>query len=156
MSPPTALTPVRDALCAESELQAKVMDGLGAMKPNDKSFIEPAIRSRFQDSLDTDQALIEEYRHDHRWDYLLGHDSQILIAVEPHSAKTDEISEVIKKKHSLQQQLRSHLKDGRVISRWLWVASGRTAFQKVTQVQTKLSQHGITFVGRQVMAKHLP
>jgi hypothetical protein len=95
MSSPTALTPVRDALCAESELQAKVMDGLGAMKPNDKSFIEPAIRSRFQDSLDTDQALIEEYRHDHR-------------------------------------------------------------FQKVTQVQTKLSQHGITFVGRQVMAKHLP
>jgi hypothetical protein len=155
MSSPTVLSPVRDALEDESSLHPKVMDGLGAMKPKDKDCIDPAIRCEFQDSLDTDLAFIESNRQDHRWDYLLGHDNQILVAVEPHSAKTDEISVVIRKRDALQQQMSSHLKGGKGISKWLWVASGRTDFQKVTQAQRKLSQHGITFVGRQVKAKHL-
>lgn len=155
MSSPAVLSPVRDALEGESSLHSKVMDGLGAMKPKDKDFIDPAIRSKFQDSLDTDLAFIESHRQDHRWDYLLGHDSQILVAVEPHSAKTDEISVVISKKAALEKQMSSHLKGGKGISKWLWVASGRTDFQKVSQARITLSQHGISFVGRQVMAKHL-
>ena len=155
MSSPAVLSPVRDALEGESSLHSKVMNGLGAMKPKDIDFIDSEIRRKFQDSIDTDLAFIECHRQDHRWDYLLGHDSQILVAVEPHSAKTDEISVVIRKKDALQRQMRSHLKAGKGISKWLWVASGSTDFQKVSQARIKLSQHGISFVGRKVMAKHL-
>jgi hypothetical protein len=148
-------TPVRDALIDSSDLAEHVQDGLGAVKDRDKSFIEVSIRAKFTDSLDTDAAFRAGRDQDPRWDYLLGHENRQLIAIEPHSAKTDEINAVINKKRAVLLQLQGHLKENKSISRWLWVASGRVAFPKDSQFQRRLSQHGITFVGSCVMEKHL-
>jgi hypothetical protein len=148
-------TTVREALIDSSDLADHVQDGLGAVKDRDKRFIEVSIRAKFTDSLDTDEAFRAGRDQEPRWDYLLGHENRQLIAVEPHSAKTDEINAVINKKRAVLLQLQGHLKENKSISRWLWVASGRVAFPKDSQFQRRLSQHGITFVGSCVMEKHL-
>jgi hypothetical protein len=149
-------TPVREALVAQSMLAFHIQDGLGAVKDKDKPFIDASIRTQFADSLDTDEAFRVGRDQEPRWDYLLGHEKVGLVAVEPHSAKTDEVDAVVNKKKALQQQLQDHLMDGKVISTWLWVASGTVCFPRGSKHEIKLSQAGIKFVGRRVMAKHLP
>jgi hypothetical protein len=146
---------VRNALTDRSAINALVRDGLGAVKDKDKQFIDPSIRTQFVDSIDTDEAFRVGREQEPRWDYLLGHKNRSLIAVEPHSAKTDEIQAVINKKRALTRQLNGHLKDGTDISKWLWVASGTICFPRGSIYQLKLSQAGIKFVGRSVLAKHL-
>jgi hypothetical protein len=115
-------TPVREALAAHSTITAFVQDGMGAVKDKDKKFINASIRTQFSDSLDTDEAFRVGRDQEPRWDYLLGQENRSLIAVEPHSAKTDEIKAVINKKRALTQQRNGHLKPGMQISKWLWVA----------------------------------
>jgi hypothetical protein len=149
-------TPVREALVAQSMLAFHIQDGLGAVKDKDKPFIDASIRTQFADSLDTDEAFRVGRDQEPRWDYLLGHEKVGLVAVEPHSAKTDEVDAVVNKKKALQQQLQDHLMDGKVISTWLWVASGTVCFPRGSKHEIKLSQAGIKFVGRRVIAKHLP
>jgi hypothetical protein len=149
-------TPVREALVAQSMLAFHIQDGLGAVKDKDKPFIDASIRTQFADSLDTDEAFRVGRDQEPRWDYLLGHEKVGLVAVEPHSAKTDEVDAVVNKKKALQQQLQDHLMDGKVISTWLWVASGTICFPRGSKHEIKLSQAGIKFVGRRVIAKHLP
>jgi hypothetical protein len=148
-------TPVREALAAHSTITAFVQDGMGAVKDKDKKFIDASIRTQFADSLDTDEAFRVGRDQEPRWDYLLGHENRSLIAVEPHSAKTDEIQAVINKKRALRQQLNGHLKDGMHISKWLWVASGPVCFPRGSKYEILLSQAGIKFVGRCVLVKHL-
>ncbi len=148
-------TPIRKALTAQSMINALVQDGIGAIKDNDKRCLDTSIRTQFADSLDTDEAFRVGRDQEPRWDYLLGHENRNLIAVEPHSAKTDEIKAVINKKRALIQQLNGHLKDGTHISKWLWVASGTVCFPRGSKYEISLSQAGIKFVGRCVLAKHL-
>lgn len=151
----TRSTPIRKALTAQSTIKALVQDGIGAIKDNNKRFLDASIRTQFADSLDTDEAFRVGHDQEPRWDYLLGHENRRIIAVEPHSAKTDEIQAVINKKMALIKQLNGHLKDGTRISKWLWVASGTVCFPRGSLYQLKLSQAGIKFVGRSVLAKHL-
>lgn len=115
MSSSRRCTPVREALVAQSALAVDVQDGLGAVKDKDKPFIDASIRTQFADSLDTDEAFRVGHDQESRWDYLLGHERG-LVAVEPHSAKTDEVDVVVNKKKALQQQLHGHLKDGKTIA----------------------------------------
>jgi hypothetical protein len=150
-------TPVRRALRKDSSLLPSVQDGLGAVKSKHRDYFEEAIRSAFADSLDADEALREGHDRENRWDYLLGHGaSQALIGVEPHSAKEDEISAVIKKRAAVIEQLRTHLREGVKIAKWLWVASGKVHFASTEKARFRLDQNGIEFVGKRVMAKHVP
>lgn len=150
-------TPVRRALREESALLQRVEDGLGAVASCHLDYFDAAIRSAFADSLDVDEAMRPGHADANRWDYLLGHaGSQALIAVEPHSAKEEEISTVIKKRSAAIKQLGAHLRDGVKIARWLWVASGKVHFANTEQARFRLDQNGIEFVGRRVSPKHLP
>lgn len=76
-----------------------MVDGLGAIKVAHRGYFEIAVRPAFADSLDLDEALKQGHEQENRWDYLLGHSpSGDVVAVEPHSAKPDEITTVIKKR----------------------------------------------------------
>ena len=152
-----AKTPVRVALVVDSPLQASVVDGLGAVKAAHRDYFEVAIRPAFADSLDLDDALKPGHEQENRWDYLLGHSSSGgVVAVEPHSAKQDEISTVIKKRSAAKDQLNGHMRDGVRIVKWLWVASGKVHFADTEKVRRLLDQNGIEFVGTKVAGKHLP
>jgi hypothetical protein len=152
-----AKTPVRVALLVNSSLRPLVVDGLGAVKAVHREYFEVAIRPAFADSLDLDEALKLGHEQENRWDYLLGHSqSGGVVAVEPHSAKHDEITTVIKKRSAAREQLQGHLRDGVRIVKWLWVASGKVHFADTEKVRRLLDQNGIEFVGTKVVGKHLP
>jgi hypothetical protein len=150
------VTPVRNLLLNPGPLVAHVKKGLGALKSVDKKHVEPTLRPRFADSLDLDSALLAEHPDENRWDYLLGDDeTDTVVALEPHSAKSDEVSTVIRKKQQASLQLRTHLKPGRGVARWFWVASGTVQFPNVDKVEKRLAEHGITFIGPVLKKKHL-
>jgi len=58
---------------------------------------------------------------------------------------------------TLSQQVKPgpHLKAGKGIHRWFWVASGTVQFPNVDKVEKRLAEHGITFVGPILKKKHL-
>lgn len=150
-------TPVRNALRKESPLLPLVADGLGALKNAHRDYFDAAIRQLFADSLDLDKAMQPGHEQANRWDYLLGHaPSGNVVAVEPHSAKQDEVTAVIKKRAAAREQMKGHLRDGARVTKWLWVASGKVHFANTEKVKLRLDQHGIEFVGTKVNARHLP
>jgi hypothetical protein len=121
------------------------------------NYVVAEIRSAFADSLDLDNALLAGLEQQHRWDYLLGHtNTRKVIGLEPHSAKSDQISTVISKKNAALTQLRPHLQDGARVSAWLWVASGKVHFADTENARRRLDQNGIQFVGTRLLEKHLP
>lgn len=150
-------TPVRSALRKDSTLLPLVADGLGAVKSAHRNYFDTAIRQTFADSLDLDKAMQTGHEQANRWDYLLGHaPSGSVVAVEPHSAKQDEITTVINKRVAAREQIQGHLSDGARVTKWLWVASGKVHFAKTEKAIRRLDQHGIEFVGTKITAKHLP
>lgn len=150
-------TPVRLLLLPKSPLAAGVRDGLGALKQADKRLVDEEIRPSFVDSIDIDEGLRAGREQENRWDYLLGHDETLtVVALEPHSAYTNEVSTVVAKKRAARQQLRDHLKPGSKIAAWFWVASGKVDFVPHDKVIRRLDQEGITFVGGMLRAKDLP
>ncbi|MFZ2652679.1 MAG: hypothetical protein WA210_21475 [Burkholderiaceae bacterium] len=150
-------TPLRRALREDSLLVACIADGLGAVKIAHRGYFDPTIRSAFADSLDLDEALSQGHEQENRWDYLLGYaPTREVVAVEPHSAKQDEITTVINKRFHAREQLKDHLRAGARITKWLWVASGRVHFADTEKARRRLDQHGIEFVGRRVELRHLP
>jgi hypothetical protein len=150
-------TPVRRALRTDSALQSRVEDGIAALKKAHRDYLHQDIRAAFADSLDVDEGLRKGREQENRWDYLLGHEeSRDVVALEPHSAKQDEISTVIRKRKSALAQLRAHLRDDARVAKWLWVASGKGQFANTEKAKLLLDQNGIEFVGTQVLAKHLP
>lgn len=149
-------TPVRNALRQDSALLSSVADGLGAVETGHRDYFDTAIRKSFGDSLDLDRAMAPGREQENRWDYLVGHSpSGSVIAVEPHSAKQEEITTVIKKRVAAREQIKEHLRDGVQIAKWLWVASGNVHFANTEKVKLRLDQSGIEFVGKKVTSKHL-
>lgn len=150
-------TPIRDGLSADSVLLPLVEDGLGALLRAHRSMIAADVREAFSDSLDIDGALKKGREQEHRWDYLLGHaPTQKIVGLEPHSAKNDEITTVIDKRRDALEQLKGHLKPGVKVERWYWVASGSVYFNPFEKATIRLANHGIAFIGKALLSKHLP
>jgi hypothetical protein len=149
-------TPIRSALRPESHLLPLVVNGLGALARNHRALFVGESGRDFADSLEIDKNLKEGRDQENRWDYLVGHGpTGLLIAVEPHSAKTAEVSTLLRKKEAAKRQLRGHLREGVRIEKWLWVTDKRVRFANTENVRIKLDMSGITFVGRAIHAKDL-
>jgi hypothetical protein len=100
------------------------------------------------DSLNLDGATSAEYPNANRWDYIVAvRATRTLVAVEPHSARDDEIATVIAKKQHSSRVLRDHLKEEWRISAWIWVSSSRVKFSKMDPALRRLNQNGIRFAG---------
>lgn len=150
-------TPVRRALREGSALLSAVADGLGAVKAAHRAFFDDGVRRDFADSLDLDEAMRQGREGENRWDYLLGHArSGEVVAVEPHSARQDEITTVIRKRTAAREQLQGHLREGVRVTKWLWVAPGKVHFADTEKVRRQLDQNGIEFAGTKIAARHLP
>jgi len=136
---------------------AGLKSGLSALRKADRALIDHDVRQTFAESLDLDSALRARHPQDRRWDYLLGHaPSTSMVGLEPHSAKQDEISAVIAKRRAALAYLRDHLRPGKRVVSWFWVASGRVFFADTEKARRRLDQAGIKFVGTRLLEKHLP
>jgi hypothetical protein len=144
-----------ESLIPASDLLASVCPGLQAVTQEHKSRIDDDCRDQFSESLDLDQALLAAHPSEHRWDYLGHSKGRQLIAVETHTAADGEVSVLVKKRDRARIQLRSHLKPSAQIAKWLWIASGRHQILDRERAGRLLAQHGITYVGQRLSAKHL-
>jgi hypothetical protein len=143
-------------LRSDSTLLPSVKEDLGALTDADRGFLDEEVRPTFADSLDLDGALRSDHPTSSRWDYLLGHvPGHALVGMEVHTASTGEVSVLIDKKRAALDQLRPHLRAGRSVDHWLWVAAGSVKILDLDKARQRLDQHGITFVGKKVLAKHL-
>jgi hypothetical protein len=151
-------TPIRASFVAGSDLLLLVCEGVQALKKGHKNkLLHDDIRASFSDSIDIDQAFLEGHEQENRWDYLLGHKaSSTVIALEPHSAKTDQISTVIAKRKAAMEQLRIHLKPGAVVVDWFWVASGTVDFADTEKARLRLDQNGTRSKRYQVRRRQAP
>ncbi|MCA8135684.1 hypothetical protein [Burkholderia cepacia] len=157
MKKPASKTPIRNALIKDSSLLTSVSNGLDAVETTHRSLFDSTVRSAFADSLNLDEATKQGREQENRWDYLVGHlPSGEVVAVEPHSAKHDEISTVIRKRTAARDHLKEHLRDGAKVQKWLWVTSGKVHFADTEKARRLLDQHGIEFVGTKILPKHLP
>lgn len=151
------MSTIRARLVAGSRLRDLVEDGVRAVERAHLRLIEEDIRSSFDDSVDIDMAFAKGHEQENRWDYLLGHtDSERIVALEPHSAHNKEISTVIKKREASLRHLRDHLKPGMFVAEWFWVASGKVDFMPMDKAMIRLTENGIKFVGKALLAKALP
>ena len=149
-------TPIRAGLRKNSSLLGHVYDGIQALKKSHRGTIEGPVRDIVVDSIDLDSALQESYPNAPRWDYLVGlDDPRHVIAIEPHSARSDQVSVVIEKKKHAMLQLSTHLGAGVSVRAWYWIASGTTQFNALERERLRLVKHGITFVGRALTSKYL-
>lgn len=149
-------TSVRKALKSESPLQGHIKDSLGAIEKSHRAYFDESIRTDFIDSIDIDKALAKGREQENRWDYLLGHrPTNRVIGIEPHSAKNDEISTVIRKLEAAKRQLKEHLCDGAFVSDWFWVASGKVHLAPFEKATIRLAQSGIKFIGRKLTNKDI-
>lgn len=148
--------PITDALVASSSLRAGVRGGLGALEKSHRRLLQEDVRTAFAESLEIDGNLLKGREQSNRWDYLLGHKtSSHIVGLEPHSAATKEVSAVIRKRDAAIEQLRPHLRAGKKVSEWYWVASGRVDFVPHDKMMRRLEQAGITFVGGALGARHI-
>lgn len=149
-------TPIRLAMKKDSRLLRSIQDGLGALAKAHRKHIAADVRALVADSLDIDTNLREGNEQASRWDYLLGLDlGSSVVALEPHSAYTSQVSTVIEKRRSARKQLAAHLRPGAQVSAWYWVASGKVDFVPHDKAMRRLDQEGITFVGAQLKKQHL-
>lgn len=150
-------TPTRAMLLASSALQPSVASGLIAVEQKDRKYIDTKVRKAFNDSLNLDKAMQPQYPQENRWDYLLGHKaSGDVIGLEPHSAKEDQVSKVIKKRRKALEHLRDHLRQGKQVADWCWVASSSVEFADTEKTRIRLADNGINFVGTRLLERHLP
>ena len=148
--------PLRAALRDTSTLIPRIQPGVQALSASARESIGAELRRDFADSLALDEALRVGNDQARRWDYLLGYNARsAVVGLEPHPAHTSEVSVVIEKRKAARAQLRTHLRDGRGVDAWFWVASGKVAFVPHEKQITRLAQEGIQFVGGQLKAKDL-
>lgn len=145
--------PVTRALGA-SKLASAVKPGLQAMGQHSGRIDQP-LRGAFLDAIDLDEATRADHPNDHRWDYLLGHESSNIVAVEVHSAETSQVSVVIAKKERSRAHLRAHLRSGCGVAAWYWVASSKVDLVPLDKQKLRLDQSGIQMVGKTLLKKHL-
>lgn len=134
-------------------LEGAYQPGLQAMSEADRARIYANDRARFVGSVNLDAALAESHPNDSRWDYGLGLTidkvSDSVVWVEVHPASSAHVQEVLDKLHWLMEWLRhsAPLLDA-MPAEFVWVATGKVAFQKNSPQRKKLAKAGIRFAGK--------
>jgi hypothetical protein len=137
-----------NALIPNSSLRPSVINGAGAIKRKDSQLFSVPGKQMISDSLDLDKAVELQYPNDNRWDYLFSlRTLNKLVAVEPHTAKDDQISVVIEKKKKALIHIRGHFHPQHNIANWIWIPSKKVSFSRMENARRRLDKHGIEFNG---------
>lgn len=121
--------------------------GLRALGSN-SSKIRPKDSQKCEGSVDIDSAVRDRYPNSSRWDYALGYDRKTHF-VEVHTAKTDEVSSVLKKLQWLKDFLIQDAPDlNKEPKAFHWVASGRVSILPNSHQARQLAKQGIKVIGQ--------
>ncbi len=128
--------------------------GKQAMENGHRSLVTCAPPGRLTGSIDLDAALRQRRPNDNRWDYGLGYKPangrERAIWVEVHSAKTSEVTRVLRKLRWLKNWLNEEAHDLRRLTdragkntRYVWIASGKNKIPGNSPEARRLNQSGL-------------
>lgn len=135
-------------------LQNAWMQGLGALRAQDRPHIVAEDPRQLQGSVNVDGALEARHPNAHRWDFAIGYrhsgwTSDYVYWVEIHSATDREVNIVLDKLRWLRTWL---LGDGRLLNSFhrdfIWVSSGATSFTLGAPQLKRFAQFGLQHKGR--------
>lgn len=130
-------------------LKDHIKNGLQALGSN-SSKVKPTDTTKCEGSVDMDSAVMSKYPNDSRWDYAVGYNGRTYF-IEVHSAKTGEVSPVLKKLRWLKDFL---LKDAPDLNQepksFHWIASNGNSILPSSPQARQLSQSGIR-IARQLI-----
>ena len=137
----------RSAIEKTPPLAKALKPGLRALG-NNSGKIRPSDSSRCEGSVDIDATVKAQYPEDSRWDYALGYGGKTYF-VEVHTAKTDEVSSVLKKLQWLKDFLARDAPElNQEPKSFHWVASGKVAILPNSPQARQLAQKGIKIIGQ--------
>ena len=133
--------------------------GKQAMEEKHRRLVTCVDSTRLTGSIDLDTALRQNRPGDNRWDYGLGYKpakgSEQAVWVEVHSAKTSEVSKVLRKLQWLKDWLNRNAEQLRQLSeradrdiRYVWIASSGVHIQKHSPQARQLAQSGLRLKGK--------
>lgn len=143
----------RQDLQVVAGLEDAYQPGLKALRSRDREKITDPKPRNLTGSADIDTALCERYPDSPRWDYVAAsttqNRSEFLHWIEVHPADGEgTIGEVQTKLAWLKEWL---FADGKPLNnyprRFVWIASGRSAFQQNSPQLKKLASQGLVFAG---------
>lgn len=125
--------------------------GLSALKALDRGRITVLDTRNLMGSVDIDAAFAKKQPNAHRWDYLIGQAQSTQIAlhwIEVHPAQSGEDLRVVLKKFDWLKKLISLTSLDKYRPRqFVWIASGRTAFNPRSPQQKRIADAGCALVG---------
>lgn len=144
---------------APHPVSAAYRPGKQAMENRHRNLVTCVDPHRLTGSIDLDSALRRRQPNDPRWDYGLGYrpanGREQAIWVEVHSAKTDEVSRVVRKLGWLKDWLNGEAEDLRRLTsragedkRYVWIASGKNKIPGNSPEARILSRSGLPLVTR--------
>ena len=131
------------------QVSACYKEGKQAILGKERDKIQLTDATKCGGSLFIDECLINKklFPNDHRWDYAIDYDGEVFF-FEVHSAKTDEVSTIIKKLEWLKQWLREHapnINSLRATSKtpYYWVQSNGYHILKNSAQERLIQQKGL-------------
>ncbi|HEV3036588.1 MAG TPA: hypothetical protein VHA33_02255 [Candidatus Angelobacter sp.] len=135
-------------------LQNAWMQGLGALRSQDRPHVAPEDPRRLTGSADVDSALRPNEPNAHRWDFAIGHrhinrKKECVYWVEIHTASDKEVKVVLDKLRWLKTWLAG---PGSLLNQFerdfVWVSSGQTSFTIGAPQRKKFALLGLQHKGR--------
>lgn len=145
--------PFKDAVIATPHLEHAWKAGLGALRAQDRSHIQPEDTRLLRGSVDVDSTLQQFEPHAHRWDFAIGYQhsnksTERIYWVEIHTASDGQIKVVLDKLRWLQNWLKTEGKSMASFEReFIWVSSGATSFTRTSPQQKQLAMLGLQHKG---------
>lgn len=130
------------------------MAGLGALRAQDRTHVDPEDTRRLKGSADVDRALQADQPNAHRWDFAIGYrhtnrTKDCIYWVEVHTANDKEVKVVLDKLRWLRTWLAG---DGKLLNHFerdfIWVSSGATSFTLSAPQLKQFAQLGLQRKGR--------
>ena len=144
---------------APHPVNGEFCEGKQALENNHRRLVTCGDTRRLTGSIDLDAALRRQRPNDPRWDYGLGYKPtsapEHAIWVEVHSAKTSEVSPVLRKLQWLKDWLNGEAEHLRRLTdrasgdiRYVWIASGKNKIPSNSPQARKLNQSGLSLKTR--------
>jgi hypothetical protein len=117
------------------------LKGLGA----NSAKIKLTDNRKCEGSVDIDTSTLQKYPQANRWDYLFSYEGKVYF-VEVHSAKTDDVSVVLKKLNWLKEWLNTEapeIKKLKANQPYFWIQSNKFDIPKTSKQYRIIAQNGL-------------
>ena len=145
----------QDAVEKSPEIKDAYCAGLQALQAVDRRRVDVQDTQSISGSVNIDGHLSGRYPQDPRWDYAIGYKIvdgksafETIYWAEVHPATEGNVNDVLAKLKWLKSWMETQARELRSIqSKFVWIASGKTAISPTSQKRKQMAEAGLTLAG---------